>query len=81
MGAARGHSRAEVAFLLIRVLITGRLLWGGGLSLAGLRPLLGSDCSQVAPALEELCREGLVLVDRCAGTVRLTEHGFRELST
>jgi hypothetical protein len=78
---ARNRSRAEIVFLLIRVLIAGRLLWGGGLSLAGLRPLLGADSAQVGRALEYLLKEGLVMVDRRLGTVCLTDRGFRELSS
>lgn len=78
---ARNRSRAEIVFLLIRVLVAGRLLWGGGVSLASLHPLLGVDSTRVGRALAYLRREGLVLVDRRHGTVSLTERGFRELST
>lgn len=79
--SVRNRSRAEVVFLLIRVLVTGRLLWGGGLPLASLRPLLGVDSSQVGRAVEYLRKEGLALVDRRQGTIALTDRGFRELSS
>jgi len=60
----RKRSRAELVFLLIRVLVAGRLLWGGGLPLASLRTLLRVDSAQVGRAIEYLRKEGLVLVDR-----------------
>jgi hypothetical protein len=76
----RSRPRAEVGFVLIRVLVAGRLMWGGGLPLASLRPLLGVDSGQVSRAVEYLRKEGLALVDRRQGTISLTDRGLRELS-
>lgn len=76
----RDQSKAEIVFVLVRVLVTGRLLWGGGLSLANLRPLLRASSTQVAHALDDLRDEGMVFVDRRQGTVHLTDRAFRELS-
>jgi hypothetical protein len=76
--SARNRSRPEVVFLLIRVLVAGRLLWGGGLALASLQPLLGVDSGQIGSAVDYLLEEGLVLVDR--GHVSLTDRGLRELA-
>jgi DNA-binding GntR family transcriptional regulator len=76
----RDQSKAEIVFVLVRVLVTGRLLWGGGLSLANLPPLLRASSRQVSHALDDLRDEGMVFVDPRQGTVHLTERAFRELS-
>jgi DNA-binding IclR family transcriptional regulator len=76
----RDQSRAEIGFVLVRVLATGHLLWGGGLSLANLLPLLRASSTQVSHTLDDLRDEGMVFVDRRHGTVHLTERAFRELS-
>ncbi len=78
---ARGHSRAEVVFGVMKALVAGRMLWGpaGALSVASLRPLVRADASQVAGALRYLRSEGIVHVDRRLGMVHLTDRALREL--
>ena len=79
----RKSSSAEIAFVLLRTLATGRALWGtdGALSTASLCGLLHADAGQVAGALDSLCDEGLVVVDRRdgVGVVHLTDLAVHDL--
>jgi hypothetical protein len=78
----RKSSRAEIAFLLLRTLVAGRALWGaaGALSIASLCAVLHANPRQLAGALHYLSDEGLIMVDRREGLVRLTDRGLRDLT-
>jgi DNA-binding IclR family transcriptional regulator len=74
-------SGAEIAFVLLRTLATGRALWGtaGALSTASLCGLLHADPGTVAGALDSLSDEGLVVVDHEDGLVQLTDRAMHDL--
>jgi len=77
----RSRSRAEAAFAIMRALLKGQLLWpyDGALPLDALEALVDAPPSVVTHALAQLGDEGVVDVDRAAGTVRLSAEVLREL--
>lgn len=65
----------------MRALLKGRLLWpyDGALPLEALEALVDAPLSVLTEAVARLSDEGVVLVDRDAGTVRLTSDAVREI--
>lgn len=66
--------------MVMRVLVTARLLWGrgGAVPMVALSVLVAADPAAVAMAVDRLCDESIA--ERAAGhTVRLTDRGAREL--
>jgi DNA-binding IclR family transcriptional regulator len=74
--------QAELAFVIVRLLMIDRLFWGchGGLGLATLGRVIGAPPRQVARAVSSLRDEGLVRVDRARRRVGLTDLAVRELA-
>lgn len=75
----KSRSGAEVAFMIMRVLATARVLWArhSAVPMDSLYALLPVDAADVALAVDRLCDEGIA--ERLAnGTVRLTEPAVRE---
>jgi hypothetical protein len=77
----RSRTRPEAAFAIMRALLKGRLLWpyDGALPLEALEALVDAPLSVLTSALAHLSAEGVVLVDREAGTVRLSADVVREM--
>jgi hypothetical protein len=75
-------AKAEVAFVIVRLLMIDRLFWGrgNGLGFTTLREAIGAPPRQVARAVSCLCDEGLVQVDRTRRRVGLTDRAMRELA-
>jgi hypothetical protein len=78
----RSRSRAEAAFAIMRTLLKGRLLWpyDGALPLEALEALVDAPLTVLTSALAHLSDEGVVLVDKSAGTVQLSGELLNELS-
>jgi DNA-binding transcriptional ArsR family regulator len=76
------RAKAEVAFVIMRVLMMDRLFWGGrsGLCVASLEEVTGARPRQVARAVSSLRDEGLVRVDRSRRRVGLTDLALRQLA-
>jgi hypothetical protein len=79
-GETKMRSAAEVAFMVMRVLATARLLWarGGAVPIAALSALVPADGAALAFAVDRLCDEGIAEHAPDA-TVRLTERAAFEL--
>jgi len=81
-GETRSRSGAEVAFMIMRVLATARVLWGRScaLPLDALHALVPVDVEAVAVAVDRLCEESIaeLLTD---GRIRLTDRAARECCT
>ncbi len=77
----RERSGGELVFGLLRTLMVGYQLWGAesGLHVGELAGCLRTTDTRVAGLVVYLASEGLVAIDRGAGTVRLTEDGARDL--
>jgi hypothetical protein len=80
-GHGRVRSGAEVAFMVMRILVMSRLLWqdGGALPLDRLETLIDVPGDQLATALERLCDEGIAQICLESGTLRLTDGAAVEL--
>ena len=77
----RPRSAAEVAFIVMRALVTARLLWArrGALPLDALPALAAVPADKIALAVERLCGEGIAEVSAADRTVRLTERTAAEI--
>jgi hypothetical protein len=77
----RQRSGSEVVFGLLKTLMLGYRLWGNAsaFELAQLSGFLRTSESRLGGALSFLDAEGLVSLDKAAGTVRLSDHGARNL--
>jgi hypothetical protein len=79
-GRHRERSGCEVVFVLLRILLVGHQLWGAesAVELTQLPGFLDASEASVGGLLAYLSGEGLIVIDRMAGTVRLSECGARE---
>ena len=78
-GETRNRSGAEVAFMIMRVLATARVLWArnSAVPVDALNALVPVGVADVTLAVDRLCDEGIA--ERLAdGTIRLTERAARE---
>jgi Mn-dependent DtxR family transcriptional regulator len=77
----RERSGSELVFGMLKTLMVGYHLWGtdSAVSLGELAGCLHTTDTRVAGLVVYLVGEGLVVVDKGAGTVRLTESGARNL--
>lgn len=78
-GEIRSRSGAEVAFMIMRVLATARVLWArsSAVPMDALCALVPVAAADVALAVDRLCDEGIA--ERVAdGTIRLTELAARD---
>ncbi len=77
----RERSGSELVFGLLKTLMVGYQLWGAesALHVGELAGCLHTTDTRVTGLVVYLAGEGLVSVDRGTGTVRLTEHGARDL--
>ena len=80
-GRARVRTHAEAAFALLRVLITGQVLFAGesGLSLNAATALVDAPPVVLRAALARLLAEGVVVFDAATGTIRLSRETLAEL--
>ena len=78
-GETRSRSGAEVAFMIMRVLATARVLWArsSAVPMDALYVLVPAGAAAVTLAVDRLCDEGFaeLLAD---GTIRLTDRAARE---
>jgi len=80
-GADRKRSGSELVFGVLKTLMIGYQLWGAesSVELSELCGALRTTDRRVGGILAYLAAEGLVTLDRAAGTVRLTAAGARHL--
>ena len=80
-GRTRGRTHAEAAFALLRVLVTGQVLFAGesGLSLSAAAVLVDAPPTVLRAALARLLGEGVVVFDAERGTIRLSSETLAEL--
>ncbi len=80
---ARERSHGELAFGVLKMLMTGYRLWGvdSVVGLGDLRALLGASHPRLQHVARFLVDEGLVDFDSGAETVRLTADGAENLLT
>jgi hypothetical protein len=73
--AQRQRSTGELVFSVLKTLLCGYRLWGtkSGLHVAELAESLHASEASLIGAVGYLAAEGLVTLDECAGTIRLTE--------
>lgn len=78
-GETRNRSGAEVAFMIMRVLATARVLWArsSAVPMDALYVLVPVDAATVTLAVDRLCDEGFAEV-LANGTIRLTDRAARE---
>jgi|SRR5579862_1664718 len=76
----RARSGAEVAFIVMRVLIRARVLWarGGAVPLDALPALVAASPYAVSVAVERLCEEGIAELRAGECTVCLTDRAAAE---
>lgn len=81
-GRPRARTRAEAAFVLLRVLIRGQVLFAGesGLSLAAVAALVDTPPAVLRAAMERLLAEGVIVFDAAQGTVRLSAATLADLA-
>lgn len=81
-GRTRLRTPAEAAFALLRVLMTGQLLFASdsGLSLSAASGLVDAPPSVLRAALARLLGEGVVVFDAATATFRLSVATLDELS-
>jgi len=81
-GRPRARTQAEAAFALLRVLITGQVLFAGesGLSLSAVAALVDAPPAILRAALARLLGDGVVVFDAAHGSVRLSGETLAELS-
>lgn len=77
----RERSGSELVFGLLKTLMIGYHLWGGGsgLEVSTLSSFLHTTDHRLGGAVAFLSAEGLVCLDEVNGTVRLSELGARHL--
>jgi hypothetical protein len=80
-GNDRERSGSEVVFGLLKTLMIAYQLWGADSHLepAALCRSLRTTDRHMGGLLAYLADQGLVCLDSTTGTVRLTEHGARDL--
>ncbi|MFN8640637.1 MAG: hypothetical protein U0802_02835 [Candidatus Binatia bacterium] len=78
----RARTHAEAAFVLLRVLIRGQVLFAGesGLSLAAAGALVDAPPQVLRAAIERLLADGVIEYDVNRGGVRLSRDTLAELS-
>ncbi len=76
------RTHAEAAFALLRVLITGQVLFAGesGLSPSAAAALVDAPPAVLRTALARLLADGVVVFDAAHGTVRLSDETLAGLS-
>jgi hypothetical protein len=81
LGACRERSGSELVFGVLKALMVSYRLWGSssGLERSLLSDVLRTTEPDLGGVLDYLAGEGLVSVDVATGTVRLTDHGARDL--
>ena len=81
-GRPRARTHAEAAFVLLRVLIRGQVLFAGasGLSLAAAAALVDAPATVLRAAIARLLAEGVIVFDGATGTVRLSRATLVDLS-
>ena len=77
----RQRSGSEVVFGVLKTLMIGYQMWGpaSAFELAQLSGFLRTSETRLGGVLTYLAAEGLVALDEAAGTVRLSDHGARDL--
>ncbi len=77
------RSGSELVFGVLKTLMIGYRFWGAGsgFELVQLSGLLRTTETRLEVVLTYLAAEGLVILDKTAGTVRLSDHGARHLLT
>jgi hypothetical protein len=80
-GRPRARTHAEAAFVLLRVLMRGQVLFAGesGLSLAAAAALVGAPPAVLRAAMERLLTDGVIVFDAAQGTVRLSRATLADL--
>lgn len=80
-GRPRARSHAEAAFVLLRVLIRGQVLFAGesGLSLAAAAALVDAPPAVLRAAMERLLADGVIVFDAAQCRVRLSEATLADL--
>jgi hypothetical protein len=77
----RQRSGSELVFGVLKTLMTAYELWGtgSGVELSELSGFFGTTDTRVGSVLLYLTGEGLVSLDRSAGTIRLSDDAARTL--
>ena len=80
-GRSRFRTPAEAAFALLRVLVTGQVLFAGesGLSLSAAAGLVDAPPAILRAALARLLGEGVVVFDAATATLRLSDDTLADL--
>jgi hypothetical protein len=80
-GSSQERSGSELVFGVLKTLMIGYRFWGvlSGFELAQLSGFLRTTETRLDLVLTYLAAEGLVSLDKTAGTVRLSDHGARHL--
>jgi len=80
-GSSQERSGSELVFGVLKTLMIGYRFWGvlSGFELEQLSGFLGTTETRLDHALTYLAAEGLISLDKTAGTVRLSDHGARHL--
>jgi hypothetical protein len=81
LDATRGRSGCEAVFAVLRVLMTGYVLWGpsGGIERRRLAETVGASGAELEAALDYLVTDGLAELDGERCLVRLSRLGARRL--
>jgi hypothetical protein len=80
-GRPRARTHAEAAFVLLRVLMRGQVLFAGesGLSLAAAAAVVDAPPAVLRAAMERLLAEGVIVFDAVQGRVRLSSATLADL--
>jgi hypothetical protein len=80
-GRPRVRTHAEAAFVLLRVLLRGQVLFAGasGLSLAAVAALVDAPPGVLRAAIERLLADGVIVFDAGQGALRLSRATLADL--
>jgi len=78
---SRERSGSEIVFGMLKILMIGYQMWGptSALELGQLSKFLRTSENALGDVLVYLAGEELIALDATAGTVRLSDHGARNL--
>jgi hypothetical protein len=77
----RARTQAEAAFVLLRVLLRGQILFAGesGLTPTAAAALVGAPPAVLRAAMERLLADGVIVFDAAHGTLRLSRATLADL--